>query len=192
MKIYKKIISNPVQIIPFLHYFLKTLVFKLNCILTRKNVTWGKNLRIQGKLSIKGNGNVYIGDNVTIGMTVTPWTYDKDAVIRISDNVFLNGTKFACKESISIGKNCMIGECRIFDTNFHSININRHDPSAYVKVEKIDISQNVWIAPDSVILPGVNICENSVVAICSVVTKNVPKNTLVAGNPAKIVKYLEH
>lgn len=195
MGLYHKLLKlkeDPLRIIPYLQCHIRTSLFKLGCILMRKRIRWGKGLRITGKLSVKGSGYFYLGNNVTIGMKVTPWTYDKNAVITIADNVYLNGTRFACKKSISIDSDCIIGECRIMDTSFHSIEINRHDTDAYVKTEAVHISKNVWIAPDAVILPGITIGENSVVGICSVVTKDIPEDSLVAGNPAQLVKKLEN
>lgn len=52
------------------------------------------------------------------------------------------------------------------------------------------IGNNAWIGGSSVILPGVTIGNNVVVAAGSVVVKDVPDNVVVAGNPAKIIKYL--
>jgi len=190
MKLYHKLKENPLRIIHYIQCNLRTLQFKFMCIILRKRVSWGKNLRVVGTLSVKGSGTLHLGNNVTVGMKVTPWTYDKNAIIRIKDNVYLNGTRFACKKSITIESDCIIGECRIMDTDFHSLDRNRHDKNAYVKVKSVNILKNVWIAPDAVILPGVTIGENSVVGICSVVTKAVPDNCLVAGNPAKVVKTL--
>ena len=166
------------------------MAFKLSCKLLRKRVAWGKNLRIQGWMSVRGPGQVIIGDNVTIGMTVTPWTYSAQAIILIGSNVYLNGTRFACKQKIEIGDDCIIGECRILDTNFHSTDINRHDPNAYVKTEAVVVADNVWIAPDCQILPGVRIGRNSVIGINSVVTGQIPANVMAAGHPATVRKHL--
>ena len=194
MGLYNKLLKlkdNPLILLDILQYSVKTAIFKVTCKILKKNVKWGKGLKIRGYLSVKGKGYLYLGDNVTIEMTVTPWTYDEDAIIRISNNVYLNGTKFGCKKYISIGRDSIIGESRILDTNFHSLEINRHDSNAYVKVDGITILNNVWIASDCVILPGITIGENSVVGIASVVTKDVPDNCVVAGNPAKLVKNLD-
>jgi maltose O-acetyltransferase len=51
------------------------------------------------------------------------------------------------------------------------------------------IGNNVWVAMDVILLPGVVISDGAVVGAGAVVTKNVPENTIVAGNPAKIVGY---
>ena len=60
-----------------------------------------------------------------------------------------------------------------------------------VKSKEIAIENDVWIGMKSIILKGVTIGEKSIVAAGSVVTKSVPANTIVAGNPAKVVKHLK-
>jgi acetyltransferase-like isoleucine patch superfamily enzyme len=60
-----------------------------------------------------------------------------------------------------------------------------------LKAAPVKICNNVWIGMNAVILKGVTVGENSVVAAGSVVTKNVEANTVVAGNPAVIVKKFE-
>ena len=52
----------------------------------------------------------------------------------------------------------------------------------------VRICKNAWVGAGATILPGVTVGENAVVAAAAVVTKDVPANTIVAGNPAKIIK----
>ena len=59
---------------------------------------------------------------------------------------------------------------------------------AFVIAKPIVIGRNVWIAAGATIVGGVSVGENSVVAAGSVVTKDVPPNTLVGGNPAKLIR----
>lgn len=54
------------------------------------------------------------------------------------------------------------------------------------------IGENVWIGSSSTILPGVTVGDNSVVAAGAVVTKDVPKNAVVAGVPARVVKEINN
>lgn len=71
-----------------------------------------------------------------------------------------------------------------------------HDASTkkhigYTKIGKVEIGDNVFIGAHSVILPNVTIGDNCIIGTNSVVTKNIPKNTVAAGNPAKVICKLE-
>lgn len=88
---------------------------------------------------------------------------------------------------------CLLLPIVIFiDNNAHEVKLNNPSDRINSKsnVYPVYIQDNVWIGCNSIILPGVTIGENSVIAAGSVVTKNVNKNTVVAGNPAKVVKYI--
>ncbi|HPY63467.1 MAG TPA: acyltransferase [Bacillota bacterium] len=72
----------------------------------------------------------------------------------------------------------------------HSYSSAEWTTSKNAKSAPIRIDNNVWIGERAIILKGVSIGENSIVAAAAVVTKDVPSNVIVAGNPARIVKYL--
>jgi acetyltransferase-like isoleucine patch superfamily enzyme len=55
----------------------------------------------------------------------------------------------------------------------------------------VHIKRNVWIGVNVTILPGVTIGENAVVGAGTVVTKDVPDNAVVVGNPARVIRYLD-
>jgi acetyltransferase-like isoleucine patch superfamily enzyme len=147
----------------------------------------GRGLRVSGRLRIRGPGRVVFGDHVHVGMTVTPYTYTRNACIRVGSGVFLNGTRFGCVQQITIGDRCIVAECRIMDTNFHSLHANRHDPAAPITQEPVELAENVWVAVDAALLPGTRIGRDSVVAIAAVCKGEYPAGTVVAGNPAKVV-----
>ncbi len=149
--------------------------------------TAGRRFRVTGRLVVRGPGTVRFGDDVHVGMTVTPYTYEPDAVIEVGSQVFLNGTRFGCVRSISIGSRSIMAECRIMDTNFHSLHANRHDPSAPVKVAPVVVGENVWVAVDAALLPGTEIGADSVVGIASVCRGVYPAGSIIAGNPAQVV-----
>jgi len=89
---------------------------------------------------------------------------------------------------VRIGDDCMIAPNVGIYTAGHSVEPKDRNKSGYGI--PITIGNNVWIGGSCVILPGVNIGDNSIVAAGSVVTKDVPANTIVAGNPAKIIKQI--
>jgi hypothetical protein len=68
-----------------------------------------------------------------------------------------------------------------------------HDPAdrhRFFTYHKVTIKKNAWICTNATICPGVTIGENSIVAAGAVVTKDVPDNVVVGGNPAKIIRHL--
>lgn len=92
-----------------------------------------------------------------------------------------------CK--VVIGKNCMLAPRVCIFTATHPIDAETRVTGLEFGKEVI-IGDNVWIGGNSVINPGVTIGDNVVVGSGSVVVKDVPDNVVVAGNPAKIIKYL--
>lgn len=88
---------------------------------------------------------------------------------------------------ITIGDNVMIAPNVSFYTVDHPL--HHSDRITYLEKSKpITIENNVWIGGNVVILKGVTIGENSVIGAGSVVTKNIPKNSLAFGNPCKVVR----
>ena len=93
-------------------------------------------------------------------------------------------------ESIVIGDACMIAHgVYISDADWHGI-YDRAEPVGNTK--PVVLEDNVWIGDSAIICKGVTIGENSIIGAGAVVTKNVPPNSVFAGNPAKLVKTLEN
>jgi acetyltransferase-like isoleucine patch superfamily enzyme len=96
-----------------------------------------------------------------------------------------NGSEIDCYSNIDIGEGTIIAQnVNICDSDSHTVYENGIEKS---KTQPIKIGQNVWICRNALILKGVTIGNNVIVAAGSVVTKDVPSNALVAGNPAKVI-----
>jgi acetyltransferase-like isoleucine patch superfamily enzyme len=163
----------------------------MSCRLRGLQFQAGSNLRIFGRLSIRGPGSVRLGNDVVIDMTVTPWTYSPEARIEIGDRVFLNGTRFGCAEYISIGPDSMIGEASVLDTNFHSTSRERHHPEAPVRTAPIRIGANVWVAAQAGLLPGTTIGNHAVVGFGAVCSGSYPGNTVIAAPRAGVIRSID-
>ncbi len=107
--------------------------------------------------------------------------------IRVGLNVFINqNCTMYDLGGIDIADDVMIGPNVSIITSGHPIEPSQR--RAFVIAKPIVIERNVWIAAGVTIIGGVTVGENSVVAAGSVVTHDVPSNTLVGGNPARIIR----
>lgn len=107
--------------------------------------------------------------------------------IRVGRNVFVNqNCTFYDLGGLDIADDVMVGPNVSILTTSHPLEPSRHRTATMGK--PIVIERNVWIAAGATIIGGVTVGENSVVAAGSVVTKNVPPNTLVGGNPARVIR----
>lgn len=140
---------------------------------------------------IEGNYcKVVIGEGCTLrGMEF--WIEDDLGTISIGKATKSFGnTQLASIEgqTISIGNDCLLAkgiQVRVGDS--HSIfSVKNHQRINYSK--GVTIGNHVWIGEQVTILKGVNIGENSVIGTGAIVTANIPKNTIAAGIPAKIIK----
>lgn len=123
---------------------------------------------------------------------------------------FLSCEKYARKKGVVIGQNCCI-ETKYFGTEPYLIRIGDHvqitedvkffthgggwvlrvDYPDFDSFGKINIGNNVYIGNNALIMPGVTIGDNVVVAAGSVVTKSISSDCVVGGNPAKFISSIE-
>ena len=129
-----------------------------------------------------------IGKEVDEGFLLIPPFYTAGGnEICIGRNVFVNqNCTFYDLGGLHIADDVMIGPNVSIITTGHPL-----DPVQRRSVtigKPIVIERNVWIAAGAIIIGGVTVGENSVVAAGSVVTRDVPPNTLVGGNPARVIR----
>lgn len=144
---------------------------------SKDQIIIGKNVDINGCLSVGGKGKITVGDYTLIGPRVMIQALD----------------------SIKIGRFCYIApDAFISDSNNHSIyakdrmtdtlGVDKGIFGVKAVTKPIKIGNHVWIARRAMVMKGVTIGDRSIVAAGAVVTKNVPQDVIVGGNPAKIIK----
>ena len=123
----------------------------------------------------------------------------ENASISIGKRVFMNGSLLAAQR-IDIGDDVLIAwGVTVVDHNSHSISFSQRAEDVvnwrvgkkdwtHVKIAPVKIHSKAWIGFNSIILKGVTIGEGAVVGAASVVTKDVPAWTVVAGNPARVIR----
>ena len=112
-------------------------------------------------------------------------SYKPDSKIIIGNNCGFSGTSIWCFDKITIGNNVKVGaNVVIMDGEAH-----QNDPRAG-KNAPVVIEDNVWIGANVMVLKGVTIGRNSLIGAGSVVVKDIPANTVAAGNPCKPIKEL--
>lgn len=145
---------------------------------------------------------IVIGDHVSCYAGCS-FAVGENGRCTIGNFTLLNGALIMAEEKIEIGSHCLVSwNVGIADSDFHPLEpaqrlidaqalapfFKDRPPRPKLHTAPVVISDNVWIGMNAVILKGVTIGENSVVAAGSVVTKSVPANVIVAGNPAVVVK----
>lgn len=132
---------------------------------------------------------------------ILPQWYSK---IEMGNYTFVNDRakvhSFRSSQTVKIGKYCSIGNCSFYVDGDHNINYATTYPFNELGYSKLapenknikkppNVGNDVWICDESIIYGNVKIADGAVIAGQSVVTKDVPPYAIVAGNPAKIVKY---
>ncbi|MEK7188675.1 MAG: acyltransferase [Patescibacteria group bacterium] len=172
-------------------YDYPTMIGRRFKIIGSSNFRAKQNLWIKDDVSILASGKIEVGHDCVFCERVSIWSHEKG--VSIGDNVAIGMGSYIC----ATGGRIEIGdEVRIADSvRFYSFN-HKYDRKekpisgqGYTR-EGIKVKYNTWIGSGAVILDGVTIGENSVIAAGAVVTKNVPSRCLVAGIPAKIIKRL--
>ena len=179
----------------FINFFYK---LKYN-----KNLVISNNTRINiNKINSRSKKfQLSVGENSTI---LCNYFFEKDnAKITIGRNTYIGmNTNLITMNSITIGDNVQIAwGVTMLDNNSHSLNylIRRDDlklvNQGIIRYEeiissKIVIEDDVWIGFNVIILKGVHLGKGCVIAAGSVVVNSFPEFSLIAGNPAKLIRHL--
>lgn len=127
----------------------------------------GMNTIIDDEVITNRPKNINIGSRVFIGKRVILDAYGK----------------------ITIGDDCSIAaDCKIISGNHNFDDVNLPINKQGYKISEVVIEDNVWLGFNVLIMPGIRIGSGSIIGAGSVVTKSFPKNSIIAGNPAKLLK----
>lgn len=143
-----------------------------------------------GNISIARGASFGLGPAKCIGRyAIRLHTGHPEAEIRIGKSTFINqDTAISAMISVSIGDRCLIGDqVSILDSDFHSVDPSLRHRSAGESVA-ITIGNNVWIGARAMIMKGVTIGDNTVVAAGAIVTRSLPENVLAGGIPARVIR----
>ena len=167
---------------------LFSIILSKICFPTARIVRYPFYVRKEGKLSIG------VGFSANVGLVLD--VFGKDSQLIIGDNVMANyRLHIGSAKYIKIGSNTLFGsDCTVMDHSHGGYKGKFHsDPSiAPVKRDLVSlpivIGNNCWFGDRVFIMPGVTIGDGVVVGAGSIVTKDLPTNSLAVGAPAKIIK----
>jgi acetyltransferase-like isoleucine patch superfamily enzyme len=160
----------------------------------------GEGLRMEKLPYFIGSGRIVIGKGVRL--SGKPSISFSNRLAQRPEFVVGDGTfighqcGFRIAQSVRIGKHCLLaGGVSVFDMDGHPLDADRRragEPTPPEGIASVVIGDDVWIGAGAMIMKGVTIGNRSIVAAGSVVTKTVPPDVVVAGNPARVVKELTH
>jgi len=153
----------------------------------------GAEVELTGPVIIRNSGTIDIGDQVILDSNWYKPIYIQlsrpEAKLTIENNAFINyGTEISLVREVLIGAYSLIGiDCLIYDTDWHSLDgLDRDVPVAPTR-----IGRGVWLGARVIVMKGVTIGDNTVVAANSVVTNDLPNNVLAGGSPARVIRSIE-
>lgn len=186
-----------------LWYYLQILSRKINWIIYKNQITLKGRVYLNFGLLMIGMNNknqIILGKDVNLYGSLS---VGKKGQIIIGDYTCTSrGSMIQALSRIEIGRFVQIApDVLIYDSNhlsiyakdrmIHALGAEKGIYSKNIVTKPIKIGNHVWIGRRAMILKGVAIGDRSIVAASSVVTHDVPPDTIVAGNPAKIVKYID-
>ncbi|MFJ1322471.1 acyltransferase [Capnocytophaga canis] len=192
----RKLIKKMTHIFIFFDIIWNYFMLKFN------SVSFGS-YNIRGRIQIRNGGKISIGEKFSAnsgemynpigGDSVLRLICSRGGELRIGKGVGMSNSTIVCRQQIIIEDYVLIGGgCRIWDTNFHSLDADNriHFGDDDVINRPILIKKYAFIGGGSIILKGVTIGKKSIIAAGSVVTRDVPDFEVWGGNPARFIKKL--
>lgn len=160
-----------------------------------KKAAFGKGVRIDCKLVIRGPGQVGIGDHCIFEPTpwgdeyVTIYTHQPNAQVVIGKNVLLRATRFGSHLGIRVLDGAVLENASVFDSDFHNTDANKRDQGFNAGDRPVTIGARAYVGCESLCSKGTCLGDEAVLLPVSVVgTKKVPVGAVFAGFPAQRVR----
>lgn len=154
-----------------------------------RNVSFAPTSHVRGRLRVTGGGRVEVGHGVFFDDAVGPTSIhvEAGATVRLGAGCYVNGLTITAAADVTIGPGCLLGDAVITSTNHHSVAADRTSSAARPRIAPVVIEENVWIGGRVVVLPGVTIGRDAVVAIASVVHEDVPAGAIVSSHHQRVI-----
>lgn len=155
----------------------------------RNATSVGERVRVWGRVIVRNSGSMIIGQRASLSSTAVPiqLSTDPNGKLEIGARTFMNyGCSISATKLISIGPDCKIGmDVLMMDNDYHHIDPTKRGirPAS----APIILEENVWLGARVIVLSGVTIGADSVVAAGSVVTRDIPPRSVAAGHPARVI-----
>ncbi len=151
-----------------------------------RQVQGGEGLRAERDVRVvrlSPSGTVVLGRDVLLAEGVRLHLRDAGARLEIGDGSFLNyRTEVIAHERVTIGRGCLLAwDVQVLDSDSHRIDGAPH-------TAPVVLGDRVWIGCRATVLKGVTVGDGAIVAAGSVVTRDVPPQALVGGNPARVLR----
>ncbi len=171
-------------------------------LLKLSKVKYGKNLMLKGCPVVVNRGSIRIGDNVCIKSSFLSnlaglyqrtviCARTKEARILIGEDCGISGATIYARKSIVIGDRTLIGaNTKILDNDFHPVDAEARfrDDKGLIGTRPVKIGNDCFIGCNCLILKGTELGDGCVVGAGSVVTGKFPANSVIGGNPARLLR----
>ena len=159
----------------------------------RNATSLGERVRLWGRPIVRNHGSLVIGQRACLvsGGLPIQLTTERDGKLEIGARTFMNyGCSIIATKLISIGPNCKLGmEVLMMDNDFHQIDpVERGVRPASAPIV---LEENVWLGARVIVVSGVTIGADSVVAAGSVVTRDIAPRSFAAGQPARVIRSVD-
>lgn len=191
-------------IMGYLHKIINSIIDFLSTIYCKTKmrlwgINYGKGLRFRGNTAFyRSSGTIItIGDSCTFNscdrfnfrginhrnIIQTSSMVEKGEGVRIGNRCGFSGVSIVCSVGVTIGDDVSCGtNVMIGDRNDHENRWPGFEP------KPVFIGNNVWIGMNSIIMRGVTIGDNTIIGAGSIVTKDIPSNTIAAGSPCRVIR----